>query len=157
MKRANFTFFLCLCLSGLIGAWAASPSGIDGDYQRQHKVTAYDSATKTWSEPYEVSDVLHLRSDGEFCFLLNFTNGHQCQLDGKAMSNGNSFLYSEKDSGSGDPTCHLEIQVSSVTIALHDPSGVCQLHYCGTRGVIEGIEFSRDKKSETKLSCGPDN
>ena len=147
------------------------PDDISGTYRRDHMVTyVVDQGVQETT----VTDVLmlSLETDGRlrFSFELAFDNFHTCTMEGVATRVGDYFEYREpiQDSRTGAQECVLRFRSTVATISLQDVERGCGwgAGYCGVRGVIDGLVFSREQsvsavsalvhgKAEAGLSRAP--
>jgi len=77
-----------------------------------------------------------------FDLELEFYNGHECSLEGKAnYSRAGFFVFQQKSESEEDPECIFEIIPGKDGVKLNDPTGGCKLMSCGARGGYNGAEF----------------
>lgn len=91
---------------------------------------------KFWSD--NVVEIVPVSPDATyFRILLVFYNGHTCDIDGVAQTNGQNLIFH-------DPAvakCTLQISKQRDQLLLNelDPDLDCKLNYCGMRGGFDGI------------------
>jgi hypothetical protein len=74
---------------------------------------------------------------------LEFYNGHECSLEGKAAyARAGSFVYLQKSDDAQTPECVFEIVSEKNGVKLKDRTGGCKLMSCGERGGYSGTEFT---------------
>lgn len=123
---------------------APSADDLTGAYVRLHTIQVYDG--KDWASS-KVNDTLALTQDGDSLaveFVLLHANAHLCEFHGTAVREGEGFVAREiVEVGAEKEVCSLRITASPDSITLLDDDNVCRQYYCGARGSIDGITFSR--------------
>ncbi len=72
----------------------------------------------------------------DFAFLLEFTNGHTCEMSGSAEHvEGASWRHETGE-------CELELSLGADAVVLRDRSGACRREFCGASGSIDEASFS---------------
>ncbi|MGZ3691968.1 MAG: hypothetical protein ACXVAX_10720, partial [Pseudobdellovibrio sp.] len=115
-------------------------SQIEGVYKER-----FDNALVS-GEEYKSENILEIvrvsKSSIYFKTHLDFYNGHECNLFGKAQfSKVGRFVYQEDQ-------CVFTIAVDGKEVVLDD-KGTCK-DYCGARGSLGDVHFPLDKKREIK-------
>ncbi|GGA63301.1 hypothetical protein GCM10011507_13690 [Edaphobacter acidisoli] len=79
----------------------------------------------------------------DFDLHLEFYNGHECSLKGKATyARAGSFVYLQKSDDAQEPECVFEIVPEKNGVKLKDKTGGCKMMSCGERGGYGGEGFT---------------
>lgn len=114
-------------------------AALEGTYQKSFESGLVDGST------YRATDRLTIirisASTIQFSLHLDFYNGHECNLEGRAEFKQNGhFVYTEKFDQNKE-ACLLEIVPGASDIALRDPNGTCREYSCGMRGGYNDTSF----------------
>jgi len=143
--RSNYAFLFKVLFCVIVSNSLAAQT-VTGIYSNTHIVSVLDY--DGWIET-EVTDSLiltELENDSlHFEFYLFHTNGHTCSMNGVAAKVDSLYEYIvmfEKEYEADE--CKLHIIISESEIILKDVDNGCRLWYCGMRGYINGVTFSRN-------------
>lgn len=117
---------------------------LTGSYSYDHEISVFDGTD--W-EPNNVSDRLAVIERGDsldVTFVLLHTNAHICEWHGAMGREDGSWTARETlELPNASPDCVLRLEVTADSLTLRDEEFVCRRYYCGARGSIDGIGFSR--------------
>jgi len=151
VRTGRWLPILCVIVGfDTLGCFPSSrDSSFFGEYKRNHEIGLADSTgwvTTTVTDSLVLAPI----SDGKisFEFFLNHDNGHTCWMQGVAIPVDGYFEYREsrKNIINEALECVLRIRVSLEAVTLEDETSWCTRIYCGVRGYIDGISFSRGAK-----------
>jgi hypothetical protein len=119
--------------------------GIAGEYERKHQVSYFNGEAKS---EFLVRDTLVLESTAndaiKFELEILADNGHTCSMSGVAKKMAEFFEYRETYELAGaNYECVLRFCPRDDNVVLEDVDGKCRLMYCGMRGKIDGLTFTR--------------
>ena len=118
-------------------------------YERAHEVRYFDGEQL---HRLTVKDVLRVKrvQGGRLQFEIEVSadHGHTCHMSGVAERSGDVFEYSEvldlpREPGERPVQCLLRLIPAAGTIRLQDSGHNCRMYYCGVRGALDGLEFTR--------------
>ncbi len=120
---------------------ATKARAIAGRYRRRFANSDVDGDNFTSTDMLTITPIGHALID--FKVHLEFYNGHECNLAGKAnYSHAGSFVYLQKSDDPQTPECVFEIVPEKNGVKLKDQTGGCKLMSCGERGGYGGAEFT---------------
>jgi hypothetical protein len=150
LQRQRSFIIACLCMFAL-----CSEAGDDKDALQALK------GTYTYSFPnglmngkkYSSQNKLQLLpitpSAAYFNVHLDWANGHVCNISGVARIEGNEAELVYRTPSIEGKTCKLTLNSKREGIEIGDKAGACRLISCGTRGRLDGVQFSF--KSRAKI------
>jgi hypothetical protein len=147
MRRHAAIVALTLAASAALGSFAHAAGlnvdAIAGVYKSQFKNASVGGET------YQSEDILEIVKVSPTSAYVRahyeFFNGHQCNINGVAKTEGNTLVY-RGDTDSQGRQCVLSVKVAGGKIALDDKDGVCGRETCGARGMYNGKSFALSKK-----------
>ena len=80
-----------------------------------------------------------------FTLKLYYANGHTCQLDKDASWESDRLVVMAEGLEPNQP-CRLEAYFTPGRIRLSDEGQRCAQVYCGTRGKLDGVVFSKTRR-----------
>ncbi len=137
--------FLKIFLFHLIAFNPLFAQTVSESYTNTHEITVFDGYDWIKTDVTDSLVLTQLNSDSlYFEFYLYHTNWHSCYMDGVAKRNDSIYVYTELLDGDNEMSiCKLHILKTEKEIILKDIDNGCRLRYCGIRGYINKISFSR--------------
>jgi hypothetical protein len=143
------SILLALCLASSRGGSsdAATARRLTGTYLWTH--TVQELGDEGWF-PVDVTDTLRVRpvprGGVRFAFFLTANNGHSCEMEGKAYPTAHGLEFRQRLE---DGVCVLRFHFHDQAVTLEDVDEKCRSEWCGVRGSIDGVTFSRLPKGTT--------
>ena len=115
-------------------------AALEGTYTRPIKSGLIDGKTYTAIDKLTIKRVSGTAI--EFSLHLNFFNGHECEMSGKADYDAGAFVHRERLDEKRE--CVLKLVPTPKEILIQDDEmGNCRMLSCGARGGYNGASFSR--------------
>lgn len=131
---------------------------LSGLYTHRHEIRYFDGERM---HRVDVEDTLRLEltAGGKLKFEIatSSDHGHTCHLSGLASPlSGGGFEHTEEfDLGEGPIPCVLRLMPDGGTVRLEDRGGNCRMYWCGVRGRLHGLEFSRARSTPRRSPGEP--